>query len=178
MTPRSLSGNSTSCKWTEPRGGLTGKEGENILKWCKGGGNSDWREEQAEKASRSHLPHYYATKTETVSGSPWLHCKEKSLDLNMIQYISFTHSLNLSLGLMSVPDGEQNMGPLLIQLMCWEGYIWNTVSNIADSNACREENKAEWWVDTGRDGDGWVIRYLTRTLKEDLLEKVVVRGQW
>ena len=78
---------------------------------------------------------------------------------------------------MSIPDGEQSMGPLLMQLMCREGYILNTVNNITDSSTCYEENKAEWWVETGRDGDGWVISYLTQTLKEDLLEKVIVRGQ-
>lgn len=93
----------------------------------------------------------------------------------MNEYISFIHSWNLSLRLMSVADGEQSMSPPLMQLMFREGYILNIANSmITDGNVCYEENKTGWWMETGKSGVGWVISYLTQILKEGFLEKVTV----
>lgn len=83
--------------------------------------------------------------------------------------ISFIHSLHLSLGLMFIPDREQNLGHHLMQSMLTEGYVLNTVINSADSHTFYEENKAGWW---GRDWQGWgrlSHQLLAQTLREDLL---------
>lgn len=108
-TPRSSSGNSTRCKWTEPRGELTGEEGENILKLCKGGGKSDWREEQAKKKKsfRCHphhlsaqtwawgwFSHYYAIKAEIMLRSWWL---QREIFRSEYEWIYFIHSFMESL---------------------------------------------------------------------------------
>lgn len=44
---------------------------------------------------------------------------------------------------MAVPDGKQNMDPVLMQLTFWEGCILNIVNcTIVDSNTCCEQKQS------------------------------------